>query len=94
MKSSLETATLDKGTLNPQDEETIKQTAATLYLAGADTVCSSNDVPRNIPYMVNRSDRWYIENIYTSNGLEFRRSMQGSTRAGCSARRKSPSGIR
>ncbi|KIJ27490.1 hypothetical protein M422DRAFT_190976, partial [Sphaerobolus stellatus SS14] len=38
VRSSLENAILDKGNLNPQDEETIKQTAAVLYLGGTDTV--------------------------------------------------------
>ncbi|KIJ48711.1 hypothetical protein M422DRAFT_162333, partial [Sphaerobolus stellatus SS14] len=41
VRSSLENAILDKGNLNPQDEETIKQTAAILYLAGTDTVAGA-----------------------------------------------------
>ncbi|KIJ43303.1 hypothetical protein M422DRAFT_253505 [Sphaerobolus stellatus SS14] len=41
VRSSLENTTLDKGHLNPQDEETIKHTAAVLYMAGTDTVAGS-----------------------------------------------------
>ncbi|KIJ34399.1 hypothetical protein M422DRAFT_263541 [Sphaerobolus stellatus SS14] len=41
VRSSLENAILVKGSLNTQDEETIKQTAAILYLAGTDTVAGA-----------------------------------------------------
>ncbi|KIJ45350.1 hypothetical protein M422DRAFT_166800, partial [Sphaerobolus stellatus SS14] len=39
--SSIKNATLDKGKLNQQDEESIKQTASVLYLGGTDTVAGA-----------------------------------------------------